>query len=53
MDNYIGIGFVILCLCVLVSILGIFGYQLYKDKEKTDISPAKANISKSKNTTDE
>ena len=52
MEKYLGIGFIILCLSVLVGIVGILRYQLYIDKEKVDISPA-ANINQSKNTTDE
>ena len=52
MENYIGIGFVFLCLAVLVGIAGIVGYHLYIDKEKVDISPV-ANTNQSKNTTDE
>ncbi len=50
MDKYIGIGFIILCLSVLVGILGIFRYQFTINNEKTDISPA-TNISQSNNTT--
>lgn len=44
MEKYIGLGFVILCLAVLAGIVGILGYRFYADKEKIDISPAKANI---------
>ena len=44
MEIYIGIGFIILCLAVLAGIVGILGYHFYADKEKVDISPAKANI---------
>ena len=47
MEMYIGIGFVILCMAVLAGFIGILGYQFHKDKEKVDISPAKANINKS------
>ena len=46
MEMYIGIGFVFLCLAVLVEIIGIIGYQLFINKEKVDISPI-ANINKS------
>lgn len=53
MDTYIGIGFVILCLAVLAGIIGFFGYQLHLDKEKVDISPAKAYINQSNQSTDE
>ena len=34
MEKYLGIGFIILCLSVLVGIIGILGYHLYIDKEK-------------------
>ena len=44
MEIYIGIGFVILCLAVLVGIIGIFKYQFSLSKEKVDISPTKTNI---------
>ena len=50
MEKYLGIGFVILCLSVLVGIVGILGYQLYIDKEKVEISPA-TNINQSNKTT--
>lgn len=53
MEKYIGIGFVILCLAVLAGVVGILGYQIHIDKEKADISPAKANISQFNKTTDE
>ena len=52
MDKYIGIGFIILCLSVLVCTIGIFGYQFTINKEMTNISPA-TNISQSNNTTGE
>ena len=41
MEKYIGIGFIFLCLSVLVGITGIIRYQLSLNKEKIDISPAK------------
>ena len=49
-DKYISIGFVILCLSVLVCTIGIFGYQLFISKEKVEVSPV-TNINQSKNTT--
>lgn len=52
MDKYIGIGFVFLCMSVLVGIVGIFGYQLSTNKEKIDISPA-TNINQSNKATNE
>ena len=39
MQKYIGIGFIILCLSILVGIVGIFGYHLFINKEKIDVSP--------------
>lgn len=51
MDKYIGIGFVILCLAVLAGVVGVLGYQFHLSKEKVDISPAKANINQSNNST--
>ena len=47
MEKYIGIGFVILCVSVLVGVIGAIGYQFHMRKEKVDISPAKANINQS------
>ena len=50
METYIGVGFIILCLAVLVGIIGIFAYRLYIDKEKIDINPAEdINQSKTNN----
>ena len=51
MEKYIGIGFVILCLAVLAGIVGVLGYHFYADKEKVDISPAKAISTNSIKTT--
>ena len=45
-EKYIGTGFIILCLTILVSIVGILGYTLHIDKEKVDISPS-TNINQS------
>ena len=44
MEKYLGIGFVILCLAILVGIIGIVRYQFYIDKEKVNISPTKTDI---------
>ena len=49
MEIYIGIGFVILCLAVLVGIIGIFKYQFSLSKEKVDISPSKTNTDDKQN----
>ena len=43
MEKYLGIGFVILCLAILVGIIGIVQYQFHIDKEKVDISSGKTN----------
>ena len=48
MEIYIGIGFVILCLAILVGIIGIFKYQFSLSKEKVDISPNQANTDQTK-----
>ncbi len=37
--KFISIGFMFLCLAILVGIMGIFGYQLFINKEKVDVSP--------------
>ena len=52
MEKYLGIGFIILCVSVLVGIAGILRYQVSIHKEKVEISPA-TEINQSKNTTDE
>ena len=52
MEKYLGIGFVVLCVAVLVGITGILGYQVSIHKEKVEISPA-TDINQSKNTTNE
>ena len=51
METYIGIGFIFLCLAVLVGIISIVRYQLFINKEKVDISPT-ANINKSNKNND-
>ena len=50
MEKYLGIGFVILCVAVLVGIIGVVGYQFYASKEKVDISHAKTNINNNSDT---
>ena len=52
MEIYIGIGFAILCLAVLVGIIGILKYQFKLDKDKVDISPT-TNIDQPNNSTNE
>ena len=50
MEKYLGIGFVILCIAVLVGIIKVVGYQFYASKKKVDISPAKTNINNNSGT---
>ena len=40
MDIYIEIGFIFLCISVLVGIIGIIKYHFLMTKEKIDIGPA-------------
>ncbi len=49
-NKYISIGFMFLCLSILIGIVGIFGYQFFLNKEKVEISPV-TNINQSNNTT--
>ena len=46
MEKYIGAGFVILCLTLLVGIIGILGYQIHIHKKIVDIRPTKADDDK-------
>ncbi len=39
MNIYVGIGFIFLCLAVLVGVVGIFGYKLFCDREKVEVAP--------------
>lgn len=39
----VGIGFVILCIGLLVGFTGIFKYIVKLSKEKIEVSPAKSN----------
>jgi|GEM_PF-6206444 hypothetical protein len=48
--KYISIGFMFLCLSILVGIIGIFGYQFSINKEKVDVSPV-TNVNQSNNST--
>ena len=52
MEKYLGIGFIVLCVAVLVGIAGILGYHVSLHKEKVEISPV-TEINQSKITTDE
>lgn len=52
MEKFIGVGFVFLCVSVLVGITGILGYQVSVHKEKVEISPV-TEINQSNKTTNE
>lgn len=39
----VGIGFIILCLTILVAIAGIFGYIVHITKKKLEVAPVKNN----------
>ena len=52
MERYIGLGFIFLCLSVLVGIIGIIGYHISINKEKIDISPI-TNTNQSHNNSNE
>lgn len=43
MEKYLGVGFVILCLALLVGMIGIFGYQIHIHKKNVDIKPTRAD----------
>ena len=49
METFLGIGFVVLSVAVLVGICGIVGYGIHIHKKDVDISPNKTNIDKSLN----
>ncbi len=49
MYTLVGIGFVILCVTILVAVAGIFGYIVHITKKKLEVAPAKVN-SKSNDT---
>ena len=52
MEVYIGIGFIFLCLAVLVGMVGIVKCHFSLSKEKVEISPV-TEINQSNKTTDE
>ena len=52
MEMYIGLGFVFLCLSILVGIIGIVQYHISINKEKIDISPV-TNTNQSHNNSEE
>ena len=45
MEAYIGIGFVILCLAILVFIVALVNYSIRLDKKELDIGPNKTTSS--------
>ena len=48
MDSFIGIGFVVLSVAVLIGICGIVGYGIHIHKKDVDISPAQTKVNKPK-----
>ena len=48
MDSFIGIGFVVLSVAVLIGICGIVGYGNHIHKKDVDISPAQTKVNKPK-----
>ena len=49
MEIYIGIGFIILCLSILVFMVGFFGYIIRVTGKELDVHPAKEKTSSSNN----
>lgn len=45
MEMYIGIGFIILCLSVLVFVVALFNYTLKITKKELDVAPTKSTSS--------
>ncbi len=48
METFLGIGFVVLSVAVLVGICGIVGYAIRIHKKEVDISPAQTEVNKTK-----
>ena len=49
METFIGIGFIVLCMAVLIGISGIVRYCIHIHKKNIDISPAQTDIEKINN----
>lgn len=49
MEMYIGIGFIILCLSVLVFVVALFNYTLKITKKELDVAPTKSTSSQTTN----
>lgn len=49
MEKYIGIGFVILCLSILVFVIALFNYTLKITKKELDVAPTKSTSSQTTN----
>ncbi len=49
METFLGIGFVVLSVAVLVGICGIVGYNIHIHKKDVDISSCKTNANESNN----
>ena len=45
MEIYIGIGFIILCLALLVFVTGIVGYTIKLTRKELDVAPTKSTSS--------
>lgn len=45
MEIYIGIGFIILCLALLVFVAGIVGYAIKLTRKELDVAPSKSTSS--------
>ena len=52
MEYFLGIGFVVLSIAVLIGICGIVGYCIHIHNKKIDISSGKTDINKFNNYTD-
>ena len=48
MDTFLGIGFVVLSVAVLIGICGIVGYGIHIHKKDVDISSDETNANKPK-----
>lgn len=45
MEIYIGIGFIILCLAILVFVAGIVGYTIKLTRKELGVAPSKSTSS--------
>lgn len=49
MEMYIGIGFIILCLSILVFVVALFNYSLKITKKELDVAPPRHTSSQTTN----